>query len=123
MSELFFGAEFLDCAAEGADMSVPSLSTKWREEKNGCLWGKYWPRVFWTKDTFHCALPQHLPQHRYLEKMLCLLTDFLFESLLLNLNQCESDLMATALHEGIDNDGQGEFLYLPDQLGVKMVPA
>lgn len=39
-----FWTQFIDCAAEGADVRVPSLSPKWQEEGRGDLLAGYWPR-------------------------------------------------------------------------------
>lgn len=50
--------------------------------------------------------------------------DLLFEliCLLMYLSQCERNLIATALHEGLDSDSQDELLDLLDRMGVKTVP-
>lgn len=115
-----FWTEFLDCAAEGADVRVPSLSTKWQEEEwksvgrilvKGLKDHGYFPfrlaQAFTAAITFgeHSVSP-----------------DVLFDSLMLYLSQSERDLLSTALHETLDGDDEDELLDLMDRMGVRTAP-
>ncbi|KAF7646140.1 hypothetical protein LDENG_00192530 [Lucifuga dentata] len=114
-----FWAEFLDCAAEGADVRVPSLSPKWQEEE--------WKSVSWI-------LAKGLQNHGYFPSRLArafttavtfgehsVSTDLLFDSLMLYLSQSERDLLSTALQEALVGD-EDEILDLMDCMGVRTVP-
>ncbi|KAF1387167.1 hypothetical protein PFLUV_G00102540 [Perca fluviatilis] len=116
-----FWTEFLDCAAEGAEMRVPCLSPKWQEEEWKAV-GRILAKGFLDQGYFPLRLaPAFTTALIFGEHAVS--PDLLFESLLLYLSQCERDLIATALQEDIDSDGQDELLDLLDRLGVKMVPS
>ncbi|KAM4562116.1 uncharacterized protein PAE49_010719 isoform 1-T2 [Odontesthes bonariensis] len=115
-----FWTEFLDCAAEGADVRVPSLSPKWQEEEwksvgrilaKGLKDHGYFPfrlaQAFTAAVTFgeHSVSP-----------------DLLFDSLMLYLSQSERDLLSTALQEAVVGDDEEELLDLMDRMGVRTVP-
>ncbi|XP_046704308.1 uncharacterized protein LOC124385191 [Silurus meridionalis] len=116
-----FWTEFLDCAAEGAEMRVPSLSPKWQEDEwkavgrilaKGFLDQGYFPLRVAPAFTTALIFGEHAVS-----------TDLLYQSLLLYLSQCERDLITTALQQDLDSDGQDELLDLLDRLGVKTVPS
>lgn len=116
-----FWNEFLDCAAEGADMRVPSLSPKWQEEEWKAV-GRILAKGFLDQGYFPLRLaPAFTTALIFGEHAVC--NDILFESFLLYLSQCERDLIATSLQEDIDSATQDELLDLLDRLGVKMVPS
>ncbi|MEQ2166246.1 hypothetical protein GOODEAATRI_025924 [Goodea atripinnis] len=105
-----FWTEFLDCAAEAAEMRS-SLSPKWQEEgkavggilNKGFLDQGYFPLHLAPVFTTALIFGEHAVSN-----------DILFESLLLFLSQCERDLIATALQEDIDSESQDELLDLLD---------
>ena len=115
-----FWTEFLDCAAEGADVRVPSLSPKWQEEEwrsvgkimvKGLKDHGYFPS--WLAQAFTAAVT--LGEHS-------VSPDLLFDSLMLYLSQSERDLLSTALQEALVGDDEDEFLDLMDGMGVRTVP-
>ena len=116
-----FWTELLDCAAEGTDMRVPCLSPKWQEEEWKAV-GRILAKGFMDKGYFPLRLAPAFTvalvfgEHSVSSAML-------FESLLLFLGHCERDLVATALKEDLDSDGQDELLDLLDRMGVKTVPS
>ncbi|XP_039663395.1 uncharacterized protein LOC120563342 [Perca fluviatilis] len=102
-------------------MRVPCLSPKWQEEEWKAV-GRILAKGFLDQGYFPLRLaPAFTTALIFGEHAVS--PDLLFESLLLYLSQCERDLIATALQEDIDSDGQDELLDLLDRLGVKMVPS
>lgn len=57
-----FWTEFLDSAAEGAEMRVPFLTPKWQEEEWKAV-GRILAKGFLDQEYFPLRLAQHLPQH------------------------------------------------------------
>ncbi|KAK7138439.1 hypothetical protein R3I94_010191 [Phoxinus phoxinus] len=115
-----FWTEFLDCAAEGADVRVPSLSTKWQEEE----W-KSVGRIMVKGLKDHGYFPSRLAQAftaaiTFGEHTVS--PDILFDSLMLYLSQSERDLLSTALQDDLDGDDEDELLDLMDRMGVRTVP-
>ncbi|XP_061575820.1 uncharacterized protein LOC133441985 [Cololabis saira] len=115
-----FWTEFLDRAAEGADVRVPSLSTTWQQEEwksvgrilvKGLRDHGYFPfrlaQAFTAAITFgeHSVSP-----------------DLLFDSLMLYLSQSERDVLSNALPEALVGGDEGELLDLMDRMGVRTVP-
>lgn len=111
--------EFLDCAAEGADVRVPSLSPKCQEEE----W-KSVSRILakGPKDRGYFAF-------RLAQAFTAAVTfgehsvspDLMFDSLMLYLRQSERDLFFTALKEAVVGDDEEERLDLMDRMGVRTV--
>lgn len=115
-----FWSDFLDCAAEGAEMKVPTLSPRWQEEEwkavgrilaKGFMDQGYFPLRFAPAFTTALIFGEHAVS-----------AELLFESLLLYLSQCQRDLIMAALMD-MDSDNQDDLLDLLDQMGVKEVPA
>lgn len=115
-----FWTGFLDCAAEGAEMRVPTLSPRWQEEEwkavgrilaKGFTDQGYFPLRFAPAFTTALIFGEHAVS-----------ADLLFESLLLYLSQCQRDLVTAALMNK-DSENQDELLDLLDQMGVKEVPS
>ncbi|TKS67505.1 Polycystic kidney disease protein 1-like 2 PC1-like 2 protein [Collichthys lucidus] len=102
--------EFLDCAAEGADVRVPSLSPKWQEEEWKCV-GRILTKGLKDQGYF--------PFFIYGEHVL---PDLLFDSLMLYLTQSERDLLSTALQEAVVGNDKEELLDHMDRMGVRTVP-
>lgn len=116
-----FWTEFLDSAAEGAEMRVPSLSPKWQEEEWKAV-GRILAKGFVDQGYFPLRLaPAFTTAVIFGEHAVS--TDSLFESLMLYLSQCERELITAALEGDLDSDGQDELLDLLDRLGVKAVPS
>ncbi|GAA6107349.1 uncharacterized protein LOC125141203, partial [Tachysurus ichikawai] len=110
----------LDCAAEGADVRVPSLSPKWQEEE----W-KSVGRIMVKGLKEHGYFPSQLAQAftaaiTFGERTVS--PDLLFDSLMLYLSQSERDLLFTALQNALDCDDKDELLDLMDRMGVRTVP-
>lgn len=115
-----FWTDFLDCAAEGAEMRVPILSPRWQEEEwkavgrilaKGFTDQGYFPLHFAPAFTTALIFGEHAVS-----------AELLFESLLLYLSQCQRDLIMAALID-TDSDNQDELLDLLDKMGVKEVPS
>ncbi len=115
-----FWTEFLDCAAEGADVRVPSLSPKWQEEEwksvgrilaKGLKDHGYFPFCLAQAFTAAVIFGEHSVS-----------TDLLFDSLMLYLSQSERDLLSRALQEAVVGDEEEELLDLTDRMGVRTVP-
>ncbi|XP_077361249.1 uncharacterized protein LOC144006333 [Festucalex cinctus] len=115
-----FWTEFLDCAAEGADVRVPSLSPKWQEEEwrsVGRILAKgledhgYFPFRLAQAFTAALAFGEHAVS-----------SDLLFDSLMLYLSQSERDLLSTALQEAVVGEDEEDFLDLMDRMGVRKIP-
>ncbi|CAL8351969.1 unnamed protein product, partial [Boreogadus saida] len=114
-------SEFLDCAAEGTEIRVPCLSPKWQEEEWKAV-GRILSKGFMDQGYFPLRLaPAFTTALIFGEHAVS--SDILFESLLLYLSHCERDLLATALKEDLDSDGQDELFDLLDRMGVKTVPS
>lgn len=115
-----FWTEFLDCAAEGADVRVPSLSPKWQEEE----W-KSVGRILAKGLKDHGYFPFRLAQAFTAAVIFgehSVSADLLFDSLMLYLSQSERDLLSTALQEAVVGDDEEELLDLMDRMGVRTVP-
>ncbi|XP_061610704.1 uncharacterized protein LOC133468616 isoform X2 [Phyllopteryx taeniolatus] len=115
-----FWTEFLDCAAEGADVRVPSLSPKWQEEE----W-KSVGRILAKGLNDHGYFPFRLAQAFTAAIIFgehSVSSDLLFDSLMLYLSQSERHLLSTALQEAVIGDDEEEFLDLMDRMGVRTVP-
>ncbi|XP_051812335.1 uncharacterized protein LOC110966885 [Acanthochromis polyacanthus] len=110
-----FWTEFLDCAAEGADVRVPSLSPKWQEEE----W-KSVGRILAKGLKDHGYFPFRLAQAFTAAVIFgerSVSPDLLFDSLMLYLSQSEHDLLSTALQEAVVSDDEEELLDLMDRMG------
>ncbi|GAA6077393.1 uncharacterized protein LOC125141203, partial [Tachysurus ichikawai] len=103
-----FWTEFLDCAAEGADVRVPSLSPKWQEDEwksvgrimvKGLKEHGYFPSRLAQAFTAAITFGEHTVS-----------PDLLFDSLMLYLSQSEHDLLSTALQDALDGDDK-DFLH------------
>ncbi|KAK0151962.1 hypothetical protein N1851_006661 [Merluccius polli] len=115
-----FWNEFLDRAAEGAELRVPCLSPKWQEEEWRAV-GRILAKGFLDQGYFPLRLaPAYTTALLFGEHAVP--TDMLFESLQYYLSQSERDLIATALQEDLDKDAQEDFLDMLDRLGVKAIP-
>lgn len=115
-----FWTEFLDCAAEGADERVPSLSPEWQEEE----W-KSVGRILAKGLKDHGYFPSRLAQAFTAAVIFgehSVSSDLLFDSLMLYLSHSERDLLSTALQEAVVGDDKEELLDLMDRMGVKTVP-
>ncbi|GAA6101078.1 uncharacterized protein LOC113078290 [Tachysurus ichikawai] len=115
-----FWTEFLDCAAEGADVRVPSLSPKWQEEEwksvgrimvKGLKEHGYFPSRLAQAFTAAITFGEHTVS-----------PDLLFDSLMLYLSQSECDLLSTALQDALNGDDKDKLLDLMDRMGVRTVP-
>lgn len=115
-----FWTDFLDCAAEGAEMRVPILSPRWQGEEwkavgrilaKGFMDQGYFPLHFAPAFTTALIFGEHAVS-----------AELLFESLLLYLSQCQRDLIMAALID-MDSDNQDDLLDLLDKMGVKEVPS
>ncbi|KAF3705570.1 hypothetical protein EXN66_Car021261 [Channa argus] len=116
-----FWAEFLDCAAEGAEMRVPSLLAKWQEEEWKAV-GRILAKGFTEQGYFPLRLaPAFTTALIFGEHAVC--SDLLFQSFTLYLSHGEKKLINAALQQDLDGDGQEELLELLDRLGVKTVPS
>ncbi|XP_053288829.1 uncharacterized protein LOC128449596 [Pleuronectes platessa] len=115
-----FWTEFLDCAAEGADMRVPSLSPKWQEEEWRSL-GRIMVKGLEDHGYFPFRLAQAFTAAVTFGEH-SVSPDLLFDSLMLYLSQSERDLLSTALQEALVGDDEDEFLDLMDRMGVRTVP-
>lgn len=115
-----FWGEFVNSAAEGADMRVPSLTPKWQEEEWRAI-GRILAKGFIDQGYFPLRLASAFTTALIFGEH-AVSTDLLFESLLLYLGRCDRDLVTTALKGNIDSDGQDELIDLLDRLGVTVVP-
>ncbi|KAL7401028.1 hypothetical protein ABVT39_021651 [Epinephelus coioides] len=116
-----FWTEFLDCAAEGADERVPSLSPKWQKEE----W-KSVGRILAKGLKDHGYFPFRLAQAFTAAVIFgehSVSPDLLVDSLMLYLSQSERDLLSTALQEAVVGDDEEELLDLMDRMGVRTVPS
>nr|XP_020512189.1 uncharacterized protein LOC110001097 isoform X4 [Labrus bergylta] len=115
-----FWTEFLDCAAEGADVRVPCLTPKWQEEEWKSI-GRIMAKGFQDHRYFPSRLaPAFTAAVIFGEHYVS--TDLLFDSLMLYLSQSERDILSTALQEELVGDEHGELLDLLDRMGVTKVP-
>ncbi|KAK7944641.1 hypothetical protein WMY93_000369 [Mugilogobius chulae] len=115
-----FWNEFVDGAAEGADMRVPALTPKWQEEEWQAI-GRILARGFIDQDYFPLRLaPAFTTALIFGEHSIS--TDVLFQSFLLYLSHCDRDLVETALKGPTDTDSKEELLDLLDRLGVTVLP-
>lgn len=114
-----FWTEFLDCAAEGADVRVPSRSPKWQEEEwesvgrilaKGLKDHGYFPFRLAQAFTAAVVFGEHSVS-----------TLLLFDSLMLYFSQSERDLLSRALQEAVVGDDEEELLDLMDRMGVKTI--
>ncbi|KAM7406967.1 hypothetical protein PAMA_002936 [Pampus argenteus] len=115
-----FWTEFLDCAAEGADVRVPSLSPKWQEEEWKSV-GRILAKGLKDQGYFPFRLAQAFTAAVIFGEH-SVLPDLLFDSLMLYLGQSERDLLSTALQEAVVGDDEEELLDLMDRMGVRTVP-
>lgn len=115
-----FLTEFLDCAAEGQDMRVPLLSSRWQEEEwklvgrilvKGFQDHGYFPSRLAPAFTVALIFGEHSVSH-----------DLLFESLLFYISPEERDLVNKALLEDLLGEEQEELLDLLDRMGAKSIP-
>ncbi|KAL7403327.1 hypothetical protein ABVT39_027824 [Epinephelus coioides] len=116
-----FWTEFLDCAVEGADVRVPSLSPKWQKEE----W-KSVGRILAKGLKDHGYFPFRLAQAFTAAVIFgehSVSPDLLVDSLMLYLSQSERDLLSTALQEAVVGDDEEELLDLMDRMGVRTVPS
>ncbi len=115
-----FWSEFLDRAAEGEDMRVPSLSPKWQEEDwksigrilvKGYRDQGYFPTRLATAFTVALIFGEH-----------SVTDEMMIDSFLLYLSQSERELVSGALKEDLLGDDKDELLDLLDRLGVTTMP-
>lgn len=115
-----FWTEFLDCAAEGADVRVPSLSPKWQEEEWKSV-GRILAKGLKDQGYFPFRLAQAFTAAVIFGEH-SVSPDLLFDSLMLYLSQSERDLLSTALQGAVVGDDEEELLDLMDRMGVRTVP-
>ncbi|XP_049424839.1 uncharacterized protein LOC125884090 [Epinephelus fuscoguttatus] len=116
-----FWTEFLDCAAEGADVRVPSLSPKWQKEEWKSV-GKILAKGLKDHGYFPFRLAQAFTAAVVFGEH-SVSPDLLVDSLMLYLSQSERDLLSTALQEAVVGDDEEELLDLMDRMGVRTVPS
>lgn len=117
---LGFWSEFLDRAAEGEDMRVPSLSPKWQEEDWKSI-GRILAKGFKDQGYFPTRLAAAFTvalifgEHSVTDEIM-------IDSFLLYLSQSERDLVSFAFKENLLGDDKDEMLDLLDRLGVTTIP-
>lgn len=115
-----FWNEFLDRAAEGAELRVPSLSPKWQKDEWRAV-GRILAKGYMDQGYFPMRLaPAFTTALLFGEHAVS--ANMLFESFLLYLSQSERDLINTALQEDLDSEAQDELMDMLDRLGVKIIP-
>lgn len=115
-----FWNEFLDRAAEGAELRIPCLSPKWQEDEWRAV-GRILAKGYMDQGYFPLRLaPAFTTALLFGEHAVS--TNVLFESFQLYLSQSERDLIDTALQEDLDGETQDELLDMLDRLGVKIIP-
>ena len=114
-----FWNEFLDRAAEGADLRVPSLSPKWQEDEWRAV-GRILAKGYMDQGYFPLRLaPAFTTAVLFGEHAVS--SNLLYESFQLYLSQSERDLIATALKENLNSEAQYELIDMLDRLGMKII--
>lgn len=115
-----FWNEFLDRAAEGAELRVPCLSPSWQEAEWRAV-GRILVKGYTDQGYFPLRLaPAFTTALLFGEHAVP--TDTLFESFRMYLSQSERDLIDLALKEDLEDEAQDELLDMLDRLGVKIIP-
>ena len=103
-------AFWMNSAAEGVEIWVPSLSPKWQGEEWKAV-GRIFVKGFLDQGYFLLRLaPGFTTALIFGEHAVS--TDSLFESFMLCLSQCERELITAALEGDLDGDGQDELLVI-----------
>lgn len=115
-----FWNDFLDRAAEGAELRIPALSPKWQEDEWRAV-GRILVKGYMDQGYFPLRLaPAFTTALLFGEHAVS--SNVLFESLRMYLSQSERDLIDLALEEDLDGEAQDELLDMLDRLGVKIIP-